>query len=668
MGYRQLFSSVDCESIIIIEDDFKQGEYKKERVLYDIVRMALSDRESYIQEIKPISSELADSVSLFLTLFDQCIDQLGRWEDVIPRWDIRYAFPLLDDIDDQLKNRIEDQYNLIDDELMLTVYEAGAKYGIGVDHPSYFDELYDDYILFENRAKSIRVYTDFSAETQRLFLSDIDRETEDKSVVCIVDNYLVGTNRAQEIINLINRKNTPKRKNIIGSVFSSKELFEEISDKLYFEYTSKETPDRLKACLAKSAYNYFISVLREKTIDGLNKAFDAAIKNKGIAFFLSRKAQKEGMSEYEIINDWIKLLSITAPEDSDTIKRLIGLSRVINSLDDSDDLPDDSLQRLNTLEAFDYSVNDYYLPVAAGDVFTNNKGEWFVLIGQDCDMARRPNKPPRNALAELLPANIRRQTCFEKWTNDLKTASIYSFRRTKEAESEVLQVNYQQRNFIANEIINLCAFNADGQCRIALTENPSEDQTQLMPEYMITYYKELQAYFSSVKVLKEHANDAFETVISQEYAPRLLSVGDYALVEELVRFDLRRVCRLTNSYVYYLYKLYLEYRGRQPFQTINLIRQEEVTLPVVFNRVQSDVVMSIRCVPVPDKSNRKDYCWIIAIDELNRVLGELGVAETVIESGKEDLIVDAESIERTFSNRKKLTLKKTKAKVELSIT
>lgn len=668
MSYRQLFTSVDCQSIIIIEDDFRQGEYKKERALYDIVRMALNDRELYMQEIKTISDELADSLSSFLALFDQCIDRLGRWEDVIPRWDIRCAFPLLEEIDGQLKKGIEDQYNLINDDLMVTVYESGAKYGIGVDHPSYFDELYDDYILFENRAKSVRVYTDFSAETQRLFVSDIDCATEEKSVVCIVDNYLAGTNRAQEIINLINAQNTPKRKNIIGSVFSSKELFEEISDKLYFEYTSKETPDRLKACLAKSAYNYFISVLREKTIAGLNKAFETAIKNKGIAFFLSRKAQKEGMSEYEIINDWIKLLSITAPEDSDTIKRLIGLSRVINSLDDSDDLPDDSLQHLNTLEAFDYSVNDYYLPVAAGDVFTNDKGEWFVLIGQDCDMARRPNKPPRNALAELLPANIRMQTCFEKWTNDLKTASIYSFRRTKEAESEVLQVNYQQRNFIANEIINLCAFNADGQCRISLTGNLSEDQTQLMPEYMITYYKDLQAYFSSVKVLKEQVNDAFETVISQEYAPRLLSVGDYALDEEIVLFNLRRVCRLTNSYVYYLYKLYLEYRGRKPFQTINLIRQEEVTLPVVFNRVQSDVVMSIRCVPIPDKPNRKDYCWIIAIDELNRVLGELGVAETVNESGKEDLIVDSESIERTFSNRKKLTLKKAKAKVELSIT
>lgn len=547
------------------------------------------------------------------------------------------AFKRLKKPHDQLKIRIEEQYNLINDELMLTAYEAGAKYGIGVDHPSYFDELYDDYILFENRAKSIRIYTDFSAETQMLFVSDIDRATEDKSVVCIVDNYLAGTNRAQEIINLISAKNTPKRKNIIGGVFSSKELFEEISDKLYFEYASKETPDRLKVCLAKSAYNYFISVLQEKTIDGLNKAFETAIKNKGIAFFLSRKAQKEGMSEYEIINDWVKLLSITAPEDSDTIKRLIGLSRVINILDE-DDLPDDSLQRLNTLEAFDYSINDYYLPVAAGDVFTNDQGEWFVLIGQDCDMARRPNTPPRNALAELLPANIRRQTSCKKWANDLETASIYSFRKSQEAESKILQVNYQQRKFIANEIINLCAFNTDGQCRIPLIDPPSKEQVQLMPGYMITYYTELQKYFSSVKVLKEQVNDAFETVISNEYAPRLLSVGDYTIDADVAFFNLRRVCRLTHSYVYYLYKLFLEYRGRQPFQTINLIRQEEVTLPVVFNRTESGVFMSIRCVPVPDKPNRRDYCWIISLDELNRVLGKLEDNVTVCEGVKEDQI------------------------------
>ena len=29
MSYKELFSAIECNRIVIIEDDFKQGEYKK---------------------------------------------------------------------------------------------------------------------------------------------------------------------------------------------------------------------------------------------------------------------------------------------------------------------------------------------------------------------------------------------------------------------------------------------------------------------------------------------------------------------------------------------------------------------------------------------------------------------------------------------------------------
>lgn len=667
MNYRQLFSAVNCQCIVIIEDDFKQGEYKKERVLYDLCRLELGDRECYLSEIEDVSPELAKDLLSFFENFEQCFDKIGRWEDCIPRWNIEYAFPLIEQVDSELKTKLEGQYNSIDDSLMKSIYKIGEKYGIGVDHPSYFDEIYNDYILFENRAKSVRIYTDFSAATQEMFAKNIEQATNEGSIVCIIDNYLSGSNRAEEIINLIKEKNNVNRQNIIGSVFSSKEVFEKINEKLYFEYVAKGNPERLKSSIAKSSYNYFISVLQKKTLNSVNDAFNKALQNKGIAFFLSRKAEKEGMSEFEIINTWIKLLSTVSHEDSDTVKRLIFLSKVINDLDDEDDTIDESLQRLNTLEAFDYTVNDYYLPVAAGDIFTNDKDEWFVLIGQDCDMARRPNKAPRNALSELLPAKIRRQDCFGKWSNDLKTASIYSFRKTLESESEIFQVDYQQRFFLANEIINLCAFNTDGQCCISLKQELGKEQNQLMPDYMITYYKDLQLYFSSVKILQEQAKDAFETVLSQEYAPRLVSVVDYDLDSDILTFNLKRVCRLTHNYVYYLYKLYLEYRGRQPFQTINLIRQEEISLPIVMNKNKTKELISLRCIPVPDKSNRKDYCWIVSGSELNKVLNALEIDGEINNIDKDELIIDSSIQEWTLSNRKKLILTKAKDKFELTI-
>ena len=495
MSYRELFSSVNCKCVIIIEDDFEQRAYTKERALYDIARMAIEDRNQYLEEIEGCCPEMKGILSDFLSLFDECFDEIGKWDDKIPRGDIGCVFPQIEASNPTLKGKIEEKYNLFEGEVIHEIYELGAKYGIGVDPPPCFADLYNNYILCDNRAKSLRIYTDFSAKTQEMFIDNIKQASKQNAVVCIVDNNLAGVNRAKEIIDIITQECNAGIKNIIGSIFSSKEKFEEINDKLYFEYTSKNNPEQLKACIAKSAYNYFISELKEETIFDLSQAFDKAMKNKGIAFFLAQKAQVEGISEYEIINDWIGLLSTTSRTDTDTIKRMICLSRVINSLDDSDELPDTDLQKLNTLEAFDYTINDYLLPVAAGDVFTNSYGEWFVLVGQDCDMARSIGRAPKNALAELLPAKIRPQTEFSKWANDLEKASIYSFKESLNRESAVLQVEYKKRLYIANEILNLCAFNADGQCKLSLSESLPLAQKNLIPNYMVDYYEMLQKFF-----------------------------------------------------------------------------------------------------------------------------------------------------------------------------
>lgn len=661
MSYKELFSSIECRRVIIIEDDFKQSEYKKERALYDITRMAVDDRCQYLAEIETISQSLYEILLKFLNLFDECFDEIGVWDDSIPYGDISCAFTLIESVNPELKTRIEEQYLLFEGEAVQKIYELGAKYGIGVNHPAYFDDLYDNYILSENRAHSLRIYTDFSADTQCLFSADIEQASPECAVICIIDNYLSGANRAKEVIQVISGKSKDTRRNIIGSIFSSKEMYEEISDVLYFEYAPKEQPEQLKSCIAKSAYNYFISELKSETLLSMGNAFDKALKNKGIAFFLAQKARTEGASEYEIINDWIRLLATAPREDADTIKRMIRLSRVINSLEDSEELPDADLQQLNTLEAFDYTVNDYFLPVTAGDIFTNGKGKWFVLIGQDCDMARSTTRTPKNALAELLPAKVRRQTDFDKWTNDLRSASIYSFRKKLDAECEVLQVEYQSRQYIANEILNLCSFNSNGECRISLSEPLGQMQQMLMPDYMIAYYSKLQQFFSATRTLRVQAEEAFETVISKEHSPYLLSFKDFDKTSDTVSFDLKRICRLTHDYVFYLYKLYLEYRGRQPFQTINLIRQEDTSLPIMYNKEKTGQYLSFRGVPIPDKSNRKNWCWVIDASELNRVLGLLKLPTLL--NGDGDIVLKNECAELQLEQNKQIRIVKAKEKV-----
>lgn len=659
MNYKELFSAINCQRLVIIEDDFQQTPYSKNRVIYDIARMNLNDRKYYLEEVSAISSKLCKDISTFLKAFDNYFDAIENWDDCILNGDILSSLPSSSEEEQQEKSHFAQLFNCIEDSLLQEkAYSIGAKYGIGVNHPSYFDELYKEYIAEENRLQSIRIYTDFSSYTQSLFEKDLALANTENSIVCVIDNVLKDERRAGEIIDEIEKQCQPNRKNIIGCIFSSKSPLEKISEAVYFEYTSKEQGN-LEASIARSAYNFFISELKTETISGLEQAFTKALKNKSIAFFLSQKAYSEGTSEYQVINDWIKLLSISSNNNLETVKRLTCLSRVINSLEDTEEIPDPELQNLNTLEAFDYTINEFYLPIASGDIFKNSKGEWFVLIGQDCDMARRPDTPPRNALAELLPAIIRNQTDFVKWANDLKTASIFNFKETINSDStNILVVDYQHRKYLSNEIISLCGFNETGECKISLSQKLSVSQAKLMPKFIVDYYKRLQDYFSSVKTIRNNVGDAFDLIISEDFSKRLISLNDFKLDSNLVSFDLTRVCRLSHNYVFYLYKLYLEYRGRHPFQTINLARQANLSLPITENKKRkSGLSMSFQCIPTPDNKKPKECPWIVKVSEINRICNYLGQNE-IDEQGDEIKLTDKITTKSLKNSTKNLIIEK----------
>lgn len=667
MTYKELLSSVQCKCIVLFEDDFTQGDYRKEQVMYDLSRMDLDDRTIFLKSIKGISEELLLQLENYFDVLDKYFSSINDWEEKVPQGDICPAFLVIGNDYPTVAVTLRTAYDAIDEALLVKVYPLGARFGIGMNLPNYFENLFYDYLRYDGRYKSLRIYNDFSAGTEKDFRDDLNLAGNTQSIVCIVDNHLKGTNRAKEIIEFIRNASPGDRKNVIGSILSSKEQLEEIDDAIYFEFTAKGEPETLKAAIARSAYNFFISKLKTEVISNLDHSFSAAVKNKGIAAFLSNKALAEGMSEYDIIKEWIKLMCLLPKEENSTMKQLVSLSKVINGLELEDYFPDPALEKLNTLEAFDFTPNDYFLPTMPGDVFVNSKGEWFVLIGQDCDMTRSISRSPKNALTELLPAKIRKQTSFDKWANDLKTASIYNFRSSMDAESEVLQVDYQKREYIANEVISLCSFNSNGSCSISLDEDINFFDKRLMSDCMVDYYKSLQRYFRAVKNLKETAADDFDSVIAQEFSPRLISVTNYDLQNDVLTFDLHRVCRLTHSYVFYLYKLYLEYRGRQPFQTINLIRSEDVSLPIKYNNQLTEIHVSIRCVPIPNKRNRKDWCWILDKSELDLIMKGQN-ADSTINIRDNDIILDKESIEIPLNGAHKLLkITKLKDKMDMNI-
>lgn len=110
---------------------------------------------------------------------------------------------------------------------------------------------------------------------------------------------------------------------------------------------------------------------------------------------------------------------------------------------------------------------------------------------------------------------------------------------------------------------------------------------------------------------------------------------------------MKRVCRLSHSYVFYLYKLYLEYRGRQPFESINLVQKNQLSWLVTKNGENTGVYLSFMCTlpPVGSKIHRME--WTVEACEINRVLKSIGIDGEC----EKDIILD--EVEQTIPLKEK---------------
>ncbi len=117
----------------------------------------------------------------------------------------------------------------------------------------------------------------------------------------------------------------------------------------------------------------------------------------------------------------------------------------------------------------------------------------------------------------------------------------------------------------------------------------------------------------------------------------------------------------------YLYKLFLEYRGRHPFDCINLTRHASLTVPVV----DSDIEIPIEVILSTNREeNRKHYYkklnWYIHPSNLEQVVKDIFNQDVHIKDLKLLVLTKSENtIECTEGKKIILTKTKKGAKLEL---
>lgn len=636
--YDKMFDLLNVRDIIIFEDIFSMNNSKNE-ICYGLSRMSVTNRNRMLAELHEIDSVAKEQIELFVNEFDKVFDAIDSWENEVPYNDIESAFEIIQEKGTYtgVLSGVKEKYGMIDiagwsnmeDSLSLL-----SSYGVGVEIPNLYEELFDEFIHKNAHWECFRVFRDFTAATETDFKRYLEYSLNDEGmIVCILDDQLRNGKCAAEIANCIEKvQSGPKgRLNITGLIYSSFDNKDCINDKVYFEYIKKDASQKeFQAALTKSAYSHMLSELKAVYQDVLEEAFDNAIRSKNIAYYLSNMADCEGVTNYQVITNWIKLLFEYKLSDVQELTTVAGMTRLIGLLEDEKLEFSKEMLNLNTFEAFDFSVNRYREPIASGDIFLI-KNKIYILLGQDCDMMNSTTRKRKNGISELVSASTVNKTNVD---NAVKLNDQYmyisNFRKNKEDAVKTLKVRYISREFVDNQILQLCQFNDEGNCSLDINEHQYK-ASGVEPKYYENMYTDLVSFFKALCLINTTEKSALEILVKNDQSTRVIALTDYEPKQAekgVITYKIRRICRLKHSYMLYLYKMYLEHQGRHPFECMNLSRVQEMQVKLVQD---NSIFVSVDMVLTPDREMNRFHVgnmdWYIETSILENTISQmLGVA------------------------------------------
>lgn len=659
VAFNEFYLLMDISGIIVVEDSI-EFDLSRNAVLYDYLMLTDGERDKLLSSIGDanMKEKLSDIYIAYCIYKDAFI-----WEDV-PKRDVEYYVKA---------NKLEDLENAIErisNDDVVGSKELFQRYGLGAK----FEKAKGYKGLLEGAKTGgirlpIRVYTDFSAPDLKCIEEDINLfTTNSKFFLCVIDNFMKGEARGKEIIDELQKNEQARKCGICLALSSQQENIARKTDEMYVGFVNKaigNIDNEIKKHLIMSQYKIMLTLLNKKRVSALQKSFSYAADNMEVAVLLSAMAKEEGITNHEILNEWIDLREryYTYQDGKEEIGRTILLSSLFERIGDSEEnkeIKDEDLMEFQRFEQYDYCVNEFMAPPATGDIFYI-KGKYYLLVGQECDMSIRGGER-NNSIAELIPVSLAKNkdmvNCKENY--DFEKLLLGKF-LTVDGEYCNISINCTARELIDNEILDLCTFNKEGLSEIHIDKNLEIETKYLLPNEWQRYYEKLKGRLLNLRnkylTIKQHEQvlgfnvEQLVTDMGTSHNNRLISIIDFTAENNTIKYDARRICRIRN-HVLLINKLYLEYRGRQAFNTINM----DVGRPAMYamelvgseNKVVGKNAIIILTTSRKENANIKRRDWLVNKADLlqfikDSVPSKIEKYEKIFESLDEKIMLEGMS-------------------------
>lgn len=577
VAYNEFYSLMNIAGIIIVEDSI-EFELSRTAIMYDYLMMPDNEAEYLLTHIS--DENLQNKLSCVKEVYSLCKDKFV-W-NTVPKRDVEFY------IKKQELNELESVIEELTEEDLKGNAELFQRFGLGVK----FEQAIGYRGLLEGAKHNgislpLRVYTDFSApdlkcieEDLKLFVKD------DKFFLCVIDNFMNGEPRGKDIIDELYKNDQARKGGICIALSSQEEDITRENEEMYVGFVNKTTENidhEIKKHLIKSQYKIMLALLNRKRMNALKESFSYAASNMDVAVYLSSMAKEEGITNHEILNEWIGLREryYTYKEGIKEIKRTILLSSLFERMAseaENKEMVDRDYEVFHRFEQYDYQINEFMSPTMTGDIFFI-KGNYYLLVGQECDLSIRKGGR-NNSVAELIPISLVRDMDMGNFKEDFNFERLLLGKfLTLDGQRSNIAIDCTKRELIDNEILDICAFNEFGVSEMHLDEGLEVEAKYMLPSEWQQYYEDLRLRLSGLKkkykIIKDNEDNLGFNVeqlvndMGASHNKRLVSIIDFQINDDVVKYDVQRVCRVRN-HVLLINKMYLEYRGRQAFNTINM--------------------------------------------------------------------------------------------------
>lgn len=620
--FNEFYSLMNIAGIIIVEDSI-EFDLSRTAVMYDYLMLPDDEIEGLLTNIldENLKSKLSTIRKVYSIYNDKFI-----WNKV-PKRDVEFYIRKQEL--EELKNAIED---LTEAELEKN-RELFQRFGLGVK----FEKAIGYRGLLEGAKHNgislpLRVYTDFSAPDLRCMEEDLKLfSKDDKFFLCVIDNFMNGEARGKDIIDELYKNDQAQKNGICIALSSQDEDISREKEEMYVGFvnkTAENIDNEIKKHLIKSQYKIMLALLNRKRMDALKKSFSYAASNMDVAVYLSSMARDEGITNHKILNEWISLREqyYTYQEGIKEIKRTILLSSLFERMGNvaiNKEIADKDYEVFQRFEQYDYQINEFMSPPMSGDIYNIN-GDYYLLVGQECDLSIRDGKR-KNSVAELIPIT------FVKDKDLGNSKESYNYEKLLlgkfldvDGRCCNIAIDCTTRKVIDNEILDLCAFNALGISEICLDKDLEAETKYLLSSEWQKYYHNLKSRFLNLKkkyaVIKKNEEvlgfnlEELVKDMGASHNNRLVSIIDFYTENNFIKYDVKRICRIRN-HVLLINKMFLEYRGRQAFNTINMDVGRTIlyTMEIAGNdeRVEGKNAIVILTTSRRENDNIKRRDWIV---------------------------------------------------------